>query len=47
MIEVQGKPQLDFKKYNDYAKQWCKDNAGKYKVERLVYDDKKEEKKDK
>jgi hypothetical protein len=47
MIEVQGKPQIDYQKLPEYAKQWCKDNAGKYKIERFVYEDKKEEKKDK
>jgi hypothetical protein len=52
MMEVMGKPQIDYAKLPEYAKQWCKDNAGKYKIERFVYeekkkDDKKDEKKDK
>jgi hypothetical protein len=44
MIEVKGQPQkqIDITKYADYSKQWCKDNAEKYKIQRFVYEEKKE-----
>ena len=44
MMEVKGQPQkvIDIARYADYAKQWCKDNAGKYKIQRFVYEEKKE-----
>jgi hypothetical protein len=49
MIEVKGLSGkvIDNTKYAGYAKQWCKDNAGTYKIQRYVYEEKKEEKKDK
>jgi hypothetical protein len=33
---------VDYAKVPNYAKQWCKDNAGKYKIQRFVHDEKKE-----
>jgi hypothetical protein len=47
MTEVQGRPQIDYAKQPEAMQQWCKDNAGKYKIQRFVYEDKKEEKTDK
>ena len=41
-MEVQGRKQIDYNKLADYSKQWCKDNAGKYKIQRLVYEEKQE-----
>jgi hypothetical protein len=45
--EIMGKPQVDYQKLPEYAQQWLKDNAGKYKIQRFVYDEKKDDKKDK
>ena len=42
MVEVQGRKQVDYRTYFDYCKRWCKDNAGKYKIQRFVFDEKKE-----
>src|SRR5262249_50917608 len=39
------KPPQDNTKFIDEAKKWCKDNAGKYRINRFV-SDKKEEKKE-
>ncbi len=41
MMEVKGQNQVDYTKLPDYAKQWCKDNADKYKIQRYVYEEKK------
>jgi hypothetical protein len=44
-VQVQGQPprkQIDYAKLPDYAKQWCKDNAGKYKIQKFVYEEKKD-----
>ena len=43
MMEIKGQPQkqIDYAKLPDYAKQWCKDNAGKYKIQRFVTAEKK------
>ena len=42
MIEVRGQKQFDAAKFPDAAKKWCKDNADKYRVKRLVYDQKQD-----
>jgi len=47
MMEVMGRKQIDYANLPDYAKQWCKDNADKYKIQRYVYEEKKKEKSDK
>jgi hypothetical protein len=41
-IELMGRKQIDYTKYADYAKEWCKDNAGKYKIQRFVHEEKKD-----
>ena len=38
MIEVMGRKQIDYQNQPAAMKQWCKDNAEKYKIQRLVYD---------
>jgi hypothetical protein len=45
--EIMGQKQVDFQKYPEAAQQWLKDNAGKYKIQRFVYEEKKDDKKDK
>jgi hypothetical protein len=47
MQEIMGRKQIDYQKLPEYAQQWLKDNAGKYKIQRFVYDEKKDDKKDK
>jgi len=42
MTEVGSPKQIDAAKFPDAAKQWCKDNADKYRVKRFVYDEKKD-----
>ena len=43
MMEIKGQAQkqIDYAKLPDYAKQWCNDNAGKYKIQRFVTAEKK------
>lgn len=45
--EIMGRKQIDYQQYPEAAQKWLKENAGKYKVQRFVYDDKKDDKKDK
>jgi hypothetical protein len=40
--EVMGQKQVDYQQLPEYTQQWLKDNAGKYRLQRFVYDDKKE-----
>jgi hypothetical protein len=47
MTEVMGRKQIDYQKMPEAMKKWCKDNAEKYKIQRFVYEEKKEEAKDK
>jgi hypothetical protein len=47
MMEVMGRKQVDFQKYPEAAQAWLKENAGKYKIQRFVADEKKDDKKDK
>jgi hypothetical protein len=47
MQEIMGRKQIDYQKLPEAAQQWLKENAGKYKVQRFVYDEKKDDKKDK
>jgi hypothetical protein len=42
MIEVGSPKQIDVEKLPGAAKKWCKDNADKYRVKRLVYDQKQD-----
>jgi hypothetical protein len=42
MIEGHGRKQIDYSQYGDYAKQWCKDNAGTYRIQRYIYDERNE-----
>jgi hypothetical protein len=48
LTEKEGwKPPQDLKDLPEAAKKWLKDNAGKYRIERFVAEEKKDDKKDK
>jgi hypothetical protein len=40
--EVMGQKQVDYQQLPAYTQQWLKDNAGKYRIQRFVYDEKQE-----
>jgi len=42
MREIKGQKQIDYQQYPEAAQKWLKENAGKYKIQRFVYDDRKE-----
>jgi hypothetical protein len=45
--EIMGQKQIDYQQYPEAAQKWLKENAGKYQIQRFVYDQKKDDKKDK
>jgi hypothetical protein len=47
MIEIKGNKQIDYKALPEASRKWLKDNAGTYRLQRIVEETKEEKKEDK